>query len=147
MSSLPTSAESVVFDCDGLLVNTGVCWSIAEAALFAAHGHRFGPEQKALVIGRTVEEAGAARADHFGRPGAGAELAPVAGQQQSPGTARHGTGIGRPRRLLHPPVRRRRDAFPQARTLLTSATLGFGTFFFMAFLKRFFMKCGRAPRG
>lgn len=58
MSSLPTSAEAVVFDCDGLLVNTEVCWTVAETAIFAAHGHSFGPEQKALVIGRTVEAAG-----------------------------------------------------------------------------------------
>ncbi|MFD8216690.1 HAD family hydrolase [Streptomyces sp. NPDC059697] len=75
MRSLPTGAESVVFDCDGLLVNTEVCWSVAEAAVFAAHGHSFGPEQKALVIGRTVEDVGEAMADYFGRPGAGAELA------------------------------------------------------------------------
>ncbi|MFE1173311.1 HAD family hydrolase [Streptomyces sp. NPDC058773] len=75
MRSLPTSAEAVVFDCDGLLVNTEVCWTVAEKALFAAHGHPFGPEQKALVIGRTVEAAAEAMADYFGRPGAGAELA------------------------------------------------------------------------
>ncbi|MDV9174501.1 HAD family phosphatase [Streptomyces sp. W16] len=75
MRSLPTGAESVVFDCDGLLVDTEVCWSVAEAAVFAAHGHGFGPEQKALVIGRTVEDAAEAMADYFGRPGAGAELA------------------------------------------------------------------------
>ncbi|WP_427919141.1 HAD family hydrolase [Streptomyces sp. cg40] len=75
MSSLPTGVESVVFDCDGLLVDTEVCWSVAEAALFAAHGHAFGPEQKALVIGRSVEDAAAAMADCFGRPEAGAELA------------------------------------------------------------------------
>ncbi|WP_435603626.1 HAD family hydrolase [Streptomyces sp. bgisy130] len=75
MRPLPTSAEAVVFDCDGLLVNTEVCWTVAETALFAAHGHSFGPEQKALVIGRTVEAAAEAMADYFGRPGAGAELA------------------------------------------------------------------------
>ncbi|MFJ3954075.1 HAD family hydrolase [Streptomyces libani] len=75
MGSLPTSAEAVVFDCDGLLVDTEPCWTVAETALFAAHGHTFGPEQKALVIGRTVEAAGEAMAHYFGRPGAGAELA------------------------------------------------------------------------
>ncbi len=75
MSSLPTSAEAVVFDCDGLLVNSEVCWTVAETAIFAAHGHSFGPEQKALVIGRTVEAAGEAMADYFGRSGAGGELA------------------------------------------------------------------------
>lgn len=75
MCSLPISAEAVVFDCDGLLVNTEACWTVAETAIFAAHGHPFGPEQKALVIGRTVEAAGEAMAQYLGRPGAGAELA------------------------------------------------------------------------
>lgn len=75
MRSLPTSAEAVVFDCDGLLVDTEACWTIAETAIFAAHGHPFGPEQKALVIGRTVEAAGEAMAQYFGHPGTGAELA------------------------------------------------------------------------
>ncbi|GHF56639.1 haloacid dehalogenase [Streptomyces mashuensis] len=75
MRSLPVTTEAVVFDCDGLLVNTEDCWSVVEAAIFAEHGHPFGPDQKALVIGRTVEDAGQAMADHFGRPGAGAELA------------------------------------------------------------------------
>jgi len=75
MRWLPTDVEAVVFDCDGLLVDTEVCWSVAEAAIFAAHGHSFGTEQKALVIGRPVDAAGEAMADYFGRPGAGAELA------------------------------------------------------------------------
>ncbi|MCR8575714.1 HAD family hydrolase [Streptomyces sp. Isolate_219] len=75
MGSLPTRTEAVVFDCDGLLVDTEPCWTVAETALFAAHGHTFGPEQKALVIGRTVEAAAEAMADCFGRPGAGPELA------------------------------------------------------------------------
>lgn len=75
MRSLPTGTEAVVFDCDGLLVDTEDCWTVAETAIFAAHGRPFGPRQKALVIGRTLEAAGEAMADHFGRPGAGAELA------------------------------------------------------------------------
>ncbi|ANP51724.1 HAD superfamily hydrolase (TIGR01509 family) [Streptomyces griseochromogenes] len=75
MYSLPTSADAVVFDCDGLLVDTEACWTVAEAAIFAAHGHPFGPEQKALVIGRTVEAAGEAMAQYLGRLGDGAELA------------------------------------------------------------------------
>uniref|UniRef100_A0AAU2VG17 HAD family phosphatase n=1 Tax=Streptomyces sp. NBC_00003 TaxID=2903608 RepID=A0AAU2VG17_9ACTN len=63
MYSLPTSTQAVVFDCDGLLVNTEDCWTVAEAAIFAAHGHSFGPEEKALVIGRTVEASGEAMAE------------------------------------------------------------------------------------
>ncbi|MFI9235413.1 HAD family hydrolase [Streptomyces sp. NPDC053079] len=75
MRALPTNTEAVVFDCDGLLVDTEACWTVAETAVFAAHGHSFGHEQKALVIGRTVEGAAEAMAEYFGRPGAGAELA------------------------------------------------------------------------
>ncbi|MFG3098374.1 HAD family hydrolase [Streptomyces sp. NPDC048202] len=75
MRSLPADTEAVVFDCDGLLVDTETCWTVAESAIFAEHGHPFGPEQKALVIGRTVEAAGEAMAQYLWRPGAGAELA------------------------------------------------------------------------
>ncbi|MCX4527011.1 HAD family phosphatase [Streptomyces sp. NBC_01551] len=75
MRPLPDDVQAVVFDCDGLLVDTEVCWTRAETAIFAAHGHGFGPEQKALVIGRTLAAAGDAMADYFGRAGAGGELA------------------------------------------------------------------------
>ncbi|MCA6091361.1 HAD family phosphatase [Streptomyces sp. SCA3-4] len=75
MRSLPAGTEAVVFDCDGLLVNTEDCWTVVETAIFAEHGQPFGPAQKALVIGRTVEDAGEAMAHHFGRPGAGADIA------------------------------------------------------------------------
>jgi beta-phosphoglucomutase-like phosphatase (HAD superfamily) len=43
---VPGWAEAVVFDCDGLLVDTESGWSRAEAAIFAEHGFGFGPEQK-----------------------------------------------------------------------------------------------------
>lgn len=75
MRSLPTAPEAVVFDCDGLLVDTESRWSVVEAAVFAEHGHPFGPEQKALVIGRTVDSAAEVMAKHFGRPEAAADLA------------------------------------------------------------------------
>jgi HAD superfamily hydrolase (TIGR01509 family) len=73
--SLPLHVDAVVFDCDGLLVDTETCWSRAETAIFAEHGHSFGPDQKKIVIGRTLEAAGAAMADYFGRPGEGPLLA------------------------------------------------------------------------
>ncbi|MFC8527215.1 HAD family hydrolase [Nocardia sp. NPDC057227] len=59
----------MVFDCDGLLVDTEARWSVAEAALFARHGFDFGPEQKAMLIGRTVPAAVAELTTYFGRPG------------------------------------------------------------------------------
>lgn len=72
---LPTEVDAIVFDCDGLLVDTETCWSRAESALFRAHGHEFGPEQKRLVIGRTVEGVGEVMAQYFGRHGEGDRLA------------------------------------------------------------------------
>jgi HAD superfamily hydrolase (TIGR01509 family) len=73
--SLPLNPDAVVFDCDGLLVDTETCWSRAETQIFAEHGQPFGPEQKKLVIGRTLAAAGVSMADHFGRPGEGPALA------------------------------------------------------------------------
>lgn len=64
----------MVFDCDGLLLDTETCWSRAEAKLFANYGFPFGPEEKDLLIGRTLEAACANMADYFGRPGCGAQL-------------------------------------------------------------------------
>jgi HAD superfamily hydrolase (TIGR01509 family) len=72
---LPLNVDAVVFDCDGLLVDTETCWTRAETAIFAEHGRAFGPEQKKIVIGRTLEAAGAAMADYFDRPGQGSSLA------------------------------------------------------------------------
>lgn len=72
---LSTRVKAVVFDCDGLLVDTEPCWTRAEAALFLAHGHAFGPEQKKLLIGRTAEGGGEVMAAYFGRPGEGQVLA------------------------------------------------------------------------
>ncbi|GIF18045.1 HAD superfamily hydrolase (TIGR01509 family) [Actinoplanes tereljensis] len=66
--SLPQDVESVVFDCDGLLVDTETCWTRAETKIFAEHGHAFGLEQKKLLIGKTLEDGAAAMAAYFGRP-------------------------------------------------------------------------------
>ncbi|MEU4242188.1 HAD family phosphatase [Actinoplanes sp. NPDC026619] len=66
--SLPTDVEAIVFDCDGLLVDTETCWTRAETAIFAEHGHGFGLEQKKLLIGKTLADGAAAMAGYFGRP-------------------------------------------------------------------------------
>ena len=62
---------AVVFDCDGLLMDTEPCWTVAETEVFARRGLGFGPEQKAMVIGRTLEDAGELMAEAFGEPGQG----------------------------------------------------------------------------
>ncbi|WHU49359.1 HAD family phosphatase [Gordonia sp. L191] len=74
MVNLPTHASAIVFDCDGLLLDTETCWSRAEASLFADYGFGFGPTEKDLLIGRTLEAACANMADYIGRPGTGPEL-------------------------------------------------------------------------
>ncbi|WP_020662304.1 HAD family hydrolase [Amycolatopsis benzoatilytica] len=63
--------RAVVFDCDGLLMDTEPCWSVAETELFARHGLPFGPEQKALVIGKSLAAAADTMAEVFGEPGTG----------------------------------------------------------------------------
>lgn len=66
--------DAVVFDCDGLLMDTESCWTVAETAIFARHGLPFGPEEKALVIGRSIGAAADNMAEAFGRPGSGREI-------------------------------------------------------------------------
>ncbi|REG00537.1 HAD superfamily hydrolase (TIGR01509 family) [Asanoa ferruginea] len=75
MTGLPGAVAAVVFDCDGLLVDTETCWTRAETAIFAEHGHGFGIAEKKLLIGGTLEAAGVAMAARFGRPGEGPALA------------------------------------------------------------------------
>lgn len=67
---IPLDVDAVVFDCDGLLADTETCWTRAETAIFAEHGHPFGIEQKRLV-GRTLDGAAEEMAQYFGAPGRG----------------------------------------------------------------------------
>lgn len=60
--------QAVVFDCDGLLVDSEPCWTVAETELFARHGLRFGPEHKALLIGKSLPAAAQVMANTFGEP-------------------------------------------------------------------------------
>jgi HAD superfamily hydrolase (TIGR01509 family) len=73
--SLPLEIDAVVFDCDGLLVETESGWTRAETAVFAEHGYGFGAAEKQLLIGKTLEAGGAVMAGYFGTPGRGPELA------------------------------------------------------------------------
>lgn len=75
MKSAPTRVDAVVFDCDGLLVETESRWTVAETSLFADHGLPFGAEQKAMLIGRSIDAAAEDMAACFGRPGEGAAVA------------------------------------------------------------------------
>jgi HAD superfamily hydrolase (TIGR01509 family) len=61
--------SAVVFDCDGLLVDTEPCWTVAETELFARRGFGFGPAEKAMVIGKSVQAAAEELAVFFDEPG------------------------------------------------------------------------------
>lgn len=49
-SGRTAAPAAVVFDVDGLLVETEPCWSVTETELFARPGLRFAAEQKALLL-------------------------------------------------------------------------------------------------
>ena len=71
---LPSAVSAIVFDCDGLLLDTESCWSRAETSLFADYGFGFGPAEKDILIGRTLEAACDDMAINIGQPGAGHRL-------------------------------------------------------------------------
>jgi beta-phosphoglucomutase-like phosphatase (HAD superfamily) len=60
---------AIVFDCDGLLVDTEPCWTVAESAVFAARGLPYGPAEKALFIGKSVPATVELMAGVFGEVG------------------------------------------------------------------------------
>lgn len=64
----------IVFDCDGLLLDTEPCWSIAEGSLFTVRGLDYGPEHKARYIGLSVPATVALMAAEFGEAGREAEI-------------------------------------------------------------------------
>ena len=76
--------KAVVFDCDGLLMGTEPCWTVAETEIFAKRGLPFGDEQKAQVIGKSIDAAADTMAELFEEPGAGeaiqAELLELVGE-------------------------------------------------------------------
>ena len=60
--------EAVVFDCDGLLVDSEPCWTVAETELFARYGLSFTMDYKAKLIGRSLPAAALVMAELFGEP-------------------------------------------------------------------------------
>lgn len=47
---------AVVFDCDGVLLDTERAWTRAETTLFARHGQTFDMEHKRAMIGTSFTE-------------------------------------------------------------------------------------------
>jgi HAD superfamily hydrolase (TIGR01509 family) len=73
MSRDPPDA-AVVFDCDGLLLDTEEAWTRAETRWFARYGRSYGPQEKRLLIGGSLEGTARTLAELIGRHGRIPEL-------------------------------------------------------------------------
>lgn len=71
MSGLP---DAVVFDNDGLLLDTESVWTRAEEDLFERRGAEFSPADKLELVGTSAEIAGRVLERRLGEPGRAAEL-------------------------------------------------------------------------
>jgi HAD superfamily hydrolase (TIGR01509 family) len=69
-----SSPAAVVFDCDGLLVETESRWTIAEIELFARYGKTFTDDHKRAILGKSMGVAGAVMEPLLDQPGRGLEL-------------------------------------------------------------------------
>ncbi len=65
---------AVVFDNDGLLLDTEPCWTVAEKALFEAHGREFDLEAKRALVGTSPRTAAPILERLLGMPGQGRKL-------------------------------------------------------------------------
>jgi HAD superfamily hydrolase (TIGR01509 family) len=64
----PSTIHGIVFDCDGLLVDTEEFYTMAQSAIFERYGFPFGPDQQALLIGNPISRLGLIMSEHFGAP-------------------------------------------------------------------------------
>jgi HAD superfamily hydrolase (TIGR01509 family) len=71
MSGLP---DAVIFDNDGLLLDTESVWTRAEEDLFERRGTEFTPGDKLELVGTSAEIAGGILERRLGEPGRAAEL-------------------------------------------------------------------------
>jgi HAD superfamily hydrolase (TIGR01509 family) len=66
--------DAVVFDNDGLLLDTESVWTRAERDLFERHEEEFTPADKRELVGTSAEIAGGIIERRLGKPGGAAEL-------------------------------------------------------------------------
>ena len=69
MISAPSPPAAVVFDCDGLLLETESCWTLAEEELFARYGKTFGDDEKRILIGTSLYDGSQVLARLLEQPG------------------------------------------------------------------------------
>ncbi|MEA4944479.1 MAG: HAD family phosphatase [Propionicimonas sp.] len=74
-SRLDGRPSAVVFDCDGVLVDTEPLWGQAERLLFARRQQPYTPADRALFAGLSVWNTAAKMAARFDEPGAGDRIA------------------------------------------------------------------------
>jgi HAD superfamily hydrolase (TIGR01509 family) len=67
-------SPAVVFDCDGVLLDSETAWTRAETRLFARYGKSYGVEEKRLLIGGSLEETAGALEGLLERPGGSEDL-------------------------------------------------------------------------
>jgi HAD superfamily hydrolase (TIGR01509 family) len=70
----PALPDAVVFDNDGLLLDTESVWTRAEEDLFERRGMEFTPADKRELVGTSAEIAGGVLERRLGEPGRAAEL-------------------------------------------------------------------------
>jgi len=66
--------RAVVFDNDGLLLDTEECWTRAEQELFGRHGHEFTPAHKRELLGSSPQATADWLERTLGQPGEGTAL-------------------------------------------------------------------------
>jgi HAD superfamily hydrolase (TIGR01509 family) len=71
---MPGLPDAVVFDNDGLLLDTESVWTRAEEDLFELRGTEFTPADKRELVGTSAEIAGGILERRLGEPGRAAEL-------------------------------------------------------------------------
>ncbi|MPZ90075.1 MAG: HAD-IA family hydrolase [Actinobacteria bacterium] len=73
-AAAPRPLEAVIFDCDGLLLDTETHWSEAETTLFARYGKTFGRDHKLRMIGSSLQATGVILEELLEQPGRAAEI-------------------------------------------------------------------------
>jgi HAD superfamily hydrolase (TIGR01509 family) len=66
--------EAVIFDNDGLLLDTESVWTRAEQDLFRRRGAEFTPDDKRVLVGTSAEIAGGVLEERLGEPGRAVEM-------------------------------------------------------------------------
>jgi HAD superfamily hydrolase (TIGR01509 family) len=74
LRAMTTAPTAVVFDNDGLLLDTESVWTRAERDLFERRGNEFTPADKRELVGTSAEVAGRVLEGRLGEPGRAAEL-------------------------------------------------------------------------